>query len=59
MKHNLTRDEAATLLLYTMNAADYSFDRVLNQTLCDMDRRKVVLWFYFLKLRDCVLNRLP
>ena len=58
-EHNLTRDEAAALLLYTMEAGEYSFYRYLNKTLRDEDRRKVVPWFYFLNLLDSALNKLP
>ena len=58
-QHNLTRDEAAALLLYTVEAGDYSFYRILNQVLRDADRRKVVPWFPFLRLFDSAFSKLP
>jgi hypothetical protein len=57
--HGLTRDESAAISLYTMEAEDQSFYRMLNQTLRIEDRRLVVPWFPFLKLFDTALNKLP
>ncbi|CAF1339476.1 unnamed protein product [Rotaria sp. Silwood1] len=58
-EHNLTRDESAALLLYTMEADDYSFYRELNQVLRTEDRNEVKPWFGYLKLFDIALNKLP
>ncbi|CAF2926893.1 unnamed protein product [Rotaria sp. Silwood2] len=56
---NLTRDESAALLLYTMEGGDYSFYRHLNQILRKEDRNKIRPWFGYLKLFDKALNKLP
>jgi hypothetical protein len=58
-KQCLTRDESAAVLLYTMEAEQQSFYRILNRTLLDEDRRKVIPWFPFIKLFDCALEKLP
>lgn len=58
-KHGLTRDEAAALLLYTMETGEHSFYRILNQVLCDTNRESAVPWFPFLRLFDSVLHKLP
>jgi hypothetical protein len=58
-KHNLTRDESAAVLLYTMEAGEHSFYRVLNGILRKENRRLVTPWFSFLKLFNTALNKLP
>jgi hypothetical protein len=58
-KHNLTRDESAAILLYTMEAEEESFYSILNQTLRIEDRRLVIPWFSFIKLFDTALKKLP
>ncbi|CAF3407368.1 unnamed protein product [Rotaria socialis] len=58
-EHNLTRDESAALLLYTMEAGEYSFYRELNEILRKEDRNEVKPWFGYLKLFDTALNKLP
>ena len=57
---NLTKDEAATLYLYTMEMAeDACVYRILNQTLRIEDRSKVRPWFGYLKLMDSAVSKLP
>jgi hypothetical protein len=58
-KHGLTHDESAAIFLYTMEAGDYSFYRILNKILREEDRSKVKPWFAYLKLFDTALNKLP
>ncbi|CAF3806419.1 unnamed protein product, partial [Rotaria sp. Silwood1] len=58
-EHNLTRDESAALLLYTMEADDQSFYLKLNEILRKEDRNELKPWFPFLKLFDTALNKLP
>ncbi|CAF2852340.1 unnamed protein product [Rotaria sp. Silwood2] len=58
-EHNLTRDESAALLLYTMEADDQSFYLKLNQILRKEDRDELKPWFGYLKLFDTALNKLP
>ena len=57
--HNLTQDESAALLLYTTEAGDHSFYRILNQILRKENRNEVKPWFSYLKLFDTALNKLP
>jgi hypothetical protein len=57
--HNLTLDESAALFLYTMEAGDHSFYRILNQVLTTENRNEVNPWFSYLKLFDTALNKLP
>jgi hypothetical protein len=57
--HNLTLDESAALFLYTMEAGDHSFYRILNQVLRTENRNEVKPWFSYLKLFDTALNKLP
>ncbi|CAF0921134.1 unnamed protein product [Didymodactylos carnosus] len=61
-KHNLTRDEAASIYLYTMEmgmGVETSFYFLLNQTLRNEDRNKVKPFFYYLKLLDSAVSKLP
>jgi hypothetical protein len=58
-KQNLTRDESAAVFLYTMEADENSFYRVLNKVLRDEDRSKSKQWFYYLKLFDTAIEKLP
>jgi hypothetical protein len=58
-EHGLSHDESAALFLYTMEAGDNSFYRVLNQALRSEDRPALKPWFAYLKLLDTALNKLP
>ncbi|CAF1506527.1 unnamed protein product [Rotaria sordida] len=57
--HNLTQDESAAVFLYTMEAGDHSFYRILNQVLRKENRKEAVPWFSYLKLFDTALKKLP
>ncbi|CAF1258364.1 unnamed protein product [Adineta steineri] len=58
-EHGLTKDEAAALFLYTLEAGAYSFYAILNRALRDDERRKLTPWFSYLKLFDTALEKLP
>ncbi|CAF1162839.1 unnamed protein product [Adineta steineri] len=58
-EHGLSRDESAAILLYTMEADEYSFYIALNRILRDENRRKAVPWFSYLRLFDSGLRKLP
>ena len=57
--HGLTKDESAAIYLYTMEGAEKSFYRIINEVLRTENRRKVVPWFGYLKLFDTALSKLP
>ena len=59
-EQKLTRDEAATIYIYTMEMSeDACVYRILNQTLRVEDRTKVRPWFGYLKLLDSATSKLP
>jgi hypothetical protein len=58
--HNLDKNEAATIYLYTMEMSkDVCVYRILNETLRLEDRTKVLPWFPYLKLLDSATSKLP
>ncbi|CAF1547290.1 unnamed protein product [Rotaria sordida] len=58
--HDLSKDEAAALYLYTMEMSDETTAyRLLNQTLRAEDRSTVRPWFSYLKLLDSAAAKLP
>ncbi|CAF3627266.1 unnamed protein product [Adineta steineri] len=58
-EHGLTKDEAAAIFLYTLEAGEYSFYVALNRALRDEERKKITPWFSYLKLFDTALEKLP
>ncbi|CAF3845438.1 unnamed protein product [Rotaria sp. Silwood1] len=58
---NLTQDESASLMLYSMELkpASKSLYVVLNETLRSKDRQNLKPWFSYLKLFLTALSRLP
>jgi hypothetical protein len=58
-EHGLTRDESASVFLYTMEWGTDSFYRVLNRALRAEDRSALKPWFAYLKLFDTALEKLP
>ena len=59
-EHNLSKDEAATIYLYTMEMSeDICIYRVLNETLRVEDRTQVRPWFGYLRLLDSATSKLP
>jgi hypothetical protein len=55
-KHGLTRDESAAVYLYTMEAGESSFYKVLNNALRSENRPALKSWFSFLRLFDEALK---
>ncbi|CAF1672958.1 unnamed protein product, partial [Adineta ricciae] len=58
-EHGLTREESASLYIYTMEWDETSLYRVLNRALRDANREIVKVWFPYLKLLDSALEKLP
>lgn len=59
-EHDLTKDEAAAIYLYTMDMSDETrFTRRLNETLRAENRSDVRPWFPYLKLLDSAVSKLP
>jgi hypothetical protein len=58
-EHGLTRDESASIYLYTMEGGKNSFYKVLNEALRSENRPALKPWFSFLKLFDVALKKLP
>ena len=58
-EHGLTRDQSASIYLYTMEWGDNSFYRVFNSALRTRDRETLKRWFAFLKLFHTALKLLP
>ena len=58
-EHGLNRDESASIYIYTMDWGKQSLYRVLNALLRNKDRRVLVPWYYYLKLFDAALKKLP
>ncbi|CAF0985858.1 unnamed protein product [Adineta steineri] len=58
-EHGLTRDESATVYIYTMEWDETSLYRLLNKALRDENRQNIKIWFPYLKLFDTALDKLP
>ena len=58
-EHGLTREESASIYLYTMDWGEQSLYRVLNEALRVKDRSVLVPWHGYLKLFDTALQKLP
>ncbi|CAF1168195.1 unnamed protein product [Adineta steineri] len=58
-EHGLTRDESASIYIYTMEWGEQSLYRLLNQALRNENRQLLKVWFPYLKLFDTALNKLP
>jgi hypothetical protein len=58
-EHDLTRDESASIYLYTMDWGEQSLYRVLNEALREKDRSVLVPWHGYLKLFNTALQKLP
>ncbi|CAF3150188.1 unnamed protein product, partial [Rotaria sp. Silwood2] len=58
-EHGLTRDESASVYIYTMEWGDNSLYRVLNRALRSEDRESLKIWFSYLKLFHTALEKLP
>jgi hypothetical protein len=58
-EHGLTHDESASIYIYTMEWDETSLYRLLNQALRNPDRKKVQVWFSYLKLFDSAMDKIP
>ena len=58
-KHGLTRDESASIYIYTMDWGKQSLYRLLNEMLRVKDRSVLAPWYGYLKLLDTALKKLP
>jgi len=58
-KHGLSKDQSATIYIYTMEWGETSLYRVLNQALRSENRQALKIWFPYLKLFDTALDLLP
>ena len=58
-EHGLTREESASIYLYTMDWGKQSLYRVLNDALRVKDRSVLVPWSGYLKLFGTALKKLP
>jgi hypothetical protein len=58
-EHGLTREESASIYLYTMDWGEKSLYRQLNAVLRIKDRTVLVPWHGYLKLFDTALKKLP
>ncbi|CAF5119371.1 unnamed protein product [Rotaria sp. Silwood1] len=58
-EHGLTREESASIYLYTMDWGEQSLYQVLNAVLREKDRSILVPWYGYLKLFDTALAKLP
>ena len=58
-EHQLTRDESASIYIYTMDWGEQSLYRILNAELRVADRSVLIPWYGYLKLFDTALQKLP
>ncbi|CAF3972224.1 unnamed protein product, partial [Rotaria sp. Silwood1] len=58
-EHNLTRDQSASVYLYTMEWGNNSLYKIMNQNLRSEDDSATIPWFNYLKLFETALKKLP
>ena len=58
-EHDLTRDESASIYIYTMEWGEQSLYRKLNAELQNSDRSVLAPWHGYLRLFDTALQKLP
>ncbi|CAF1351391.1 unnamed protein product [Rotaria sordida] len=58
-EHGLTREESASIYLYTMDWGEQSLYRILNGVLREKDRSVLIPWHGYLRLFDTALKKLP
>ena len=58
-EHGLTKDESASIYIYTMEWGETTLYRVLNEALRSENRQALKIWFPYLKLFDTALDKLP
>ena len=57
--HGLSKDQSASIYIYTMEWGETSLYLVLNAALRSENRQGLIIWFPYLKLFDTALDRLP
>ena len=58
-EHGLSKDQSASIYIYTMEWGNTSLYRVLNNALRSQNRQALRIWFPYLKLLDTALDKLP
>lgn len=58
-EHGLSKDQSASVYIYTMEWGETTLYRMLNAALRSEDRQALKIWFPYLKLFDTALDRLP
>lgn len=58
-EHGLTKDESASIYIYTMEWDEDALYRVLNKALRSENRQALKVWFPYLKLFSTALDKLP
>ena len=58
-EHGLSKDQSASIYIYTMEWGDQTLYRVLNQALRSENRQALKVWFPYIKLFDTALEKLP
>ena len=58
-EHGLSKDQSASIYLYTMEWGDTTLYRVLNKALRSENRQALKIWFPYMKLFDTALDKLP
>lgn len=58
-EHQLTRDESASIYIYSMESVAQTLSRALNQALTNENRQALTIWFLYLKLFMTALEKLP
>jgi len=57
--HGLSKDQSASIYIYTMEWGETTLYRVLNEALRSENRQALKIWFPYLKLFDSALDLLP
>jgi len=57
--HGLSKDQSASIYIYTMEWGETTLYRVLNEALRSENRQALKIWFPYLKLFDTALDLLP
>ena len=58
-EHGLSKDQSASVYIYTMEWGEKTLYRVLNNALRSENRQELKIWFSYLKLFDTALDKLP
>ena len=58
-EHGLSKDQSASIYIYTMEWGETTLHHILNHALRSEDRERAKIWFPYLKLFDTALDLLP